>query len=217
MEQAHSIVVALSNAVEAKDSDLKDHCRHMTYRAARLGAFVGLRGAELESVAHGALLHDIGKIAIPVQLLHKVEPLTDEEWGRLRRHPGDRRQHLRAAAASRATSRPSSATTTSAGTARAIPMGCGARRSRSAPASWRSPTPTTSSCAVGRTRPRAATRRRSSSCSAVPAPSSTRPWCRCSSRRPSGWSRVCRRRAELPPAALLDRDLPIVPRVGVLG
>ena len=87
MEQAHAIVVALSNAVEAKDVDLKDHCRHMTYRAARLGAFVGLRGADLESVAHGALLHDIGKIAIPVQLLHKVEPLTDDEWARLRRHP----------------------------------------------------------------------------------------------------------------------------------
>ena len=86
-EQAHAIVVALSNAVEAKDSALKDHCRHMTYRAARLGAFVGLRGSDLESVAHGALLHDIGKIAIPVRLLHKVEPLTDDEWGRLRRHP----------------------------------------------------------------------------------------------------------------------------------
>jgi putative nucleotidyltransferase with HDIG domain len=77
----------LSNAVEAKDRDLKDHCRHMTYRAARLAAFVGLRGGDLESVAHGALLHDIGKIAIPVQLLHKVAPLTDDEWQRLRRHP----------------------------------------------------------------------------------------------------------------------------------
>jgi putative two-component system response regulator len=87
MERAHSAVVALSNAVEAKDVDLKDHCRYMAYRAARLAAYVGLRGHDLEAVAHGALLHDVGKIAIPVQLLHKVEPLVSGEWRELRRHP----------------------------------------------------------------------------------------------------------------------------------
>jgi len=43
MERAHAAVVALSNAVEAKDVDLKDHCRYMAYRAARLAAYVGLR------------------------------------------------------------------------------------------------------------------------------------------------------------------------------
>src|SRR5262249_20772837 len=85
MEQAHAAVVALSNAVKAMD--LKDHCRYMAYRAARLAAYVGLRDGELESVAHGALLHDVGKIAIPRTLLHKVEPLAASEWRELRRHP----------------------------------------------------------------------------------------------------------------------------------
>jgi putative two-component system response regulator len=87
MERAHAAVVALSNAVEAKDVDLKDHCRYMAYRAARLAAYVGLRDHELESVAHGALLHDVGKIAIPRPLLHKVEPLASAEWRELQRHP----------------------------------------------------------------------------------------------------------------------------------
>jgi len=87
MERAHAAVVALSNAVEAKDVDLKDHCRYMAYRAARLAAYVGLRGDDLESVAHGALLHDVGKIAIPRPLLHKVEPLAAAEWEQLQRHP----------------------------------------------------------------------------------------------------------------------------------
>lgn len=87
MERAHAAVVALSNAVEAKDVDLKDHCRYMAYRAARLAAYAGLRDHDLESVAHGALLHDVGKIAIPRPLLHKVEPLAADEWRELQRHP----------------------------------------------------------------------------------------------------------------------------------
>lgn len=87
MDQAHAIVVALSNAVQAKDTDLNDHCRHLAYRSARLGAYVGLRGHELEGVAYGALLHDIGKIGIPEDLLNKTGALTDDEHDRLRTHP----------------------------------------------------------------------------------------------------------------------------------
>lgn len=87
MEQAHAIVVALVNAVEAKDVDLKDHCRNLAYRAARLAAYVGLRDVELEGVAYGALLHDIGKIAMPEHILHKPGPLSDREVAEMRHHP----------------------------------------------------------------------------------------------------------------------------------
>lgn len=87
MEQAHAIVVALVNAVEAKDVDLKDHCRNLAYRAARLAAYVGLRDQELEGVAYGALLHDIGKIAVSEHILHKPGPLTDLETAEMRHHP----------------------------------------------------------------------------------------------------------------------------------
>jgi len=87
MEQAHDIVVALANAVEAKDLGLKDHCRYLAYRSARLAAYVGLRDGELEGVAYGALLHDIGKIGISEHVLHKPGPLTEDEFRVMREHP----------------------------------------------------------------------------------------------------------------------------------
>jgi putative two-component system response regulator len=87
MEQAHAIVVALVNAVEAKDRDLRDHCGRLAYRATRLAAYVGLRGYELEGVAYGALLHDVGKIAMPEHILRKPGPLTEDEAVTMRRHP----------------------------------------------------------------------------------------------------------------------------------
>jgi len=87
MEQAHDIVVALANAVEAKDLGLKDHCRYLAYRSARLAAYVGLREGELEGVAYGALLHDIGKIGISEHVLHKPGPLTEDEFRIMREHP----------------------------------------------------------------------------------------------------------------------------------
>ena len=42
---------------------------------------------QLEDVAAAGLLHDLGKLQIPEEILNKVEPLTDEEWAILRRHP----------------------------------------------------------------------------------------------------------------------------------
>ncbi len=87
MEQAHDIVVALANDVEAKDLGLKDHCRYLAYRSARLAAHVGLRDGELEGVAYGALLHDIGKIGIAEHVLHKPGPLTEAEFRVMREHP----------------------------------------------------------------------------------------------------------------------------------
>ena len=75
-------------------------------------------------MAYGALLHDVGKIGVPEHLLRKEGPLSDDEWMRHAPPPRDRRADLPAAAAPRAHSRRSSATTTNASMARAIPMGC---------------------------------------------------------------------------------------------
>src|SRR5687767_6158467 len=87
LERATQIVAALANAVEAKDLGLVHHCRWLAHHAARVGAKVGLRGEELEAVAYGALLHDVGKIGVPEHLLRKEGPLSDEEWMVMRRHP----------------------------------------------------------------------------------------------------------------------------------
>jgi putative two-component system response regulator len=102
MEQAHSIVAALANAVEAKDANLDNHCRRLAYRAARLAASVGITGQELEGVAYGALLHDIGKIAVPEALLQKTGKLDESEREVLRRHPEIGEQICRPLTASRA-------------------------------------------------------------------------------------------------------------------
>jgi putative two-component system response regulator len=87
LERATQIVAALANAVEAKDVGLVHHCRWLAHHAARVGANVGLRGEELEAVAYGALLHDVGKIGVPEHLLRKEGPLSDDEWSLMRRHP----------------------------------------------------------------------------------------------------------------------------------
>jgi cyclic di-GMP phosphodiesterase len=87
LERATQIVAALANAVEAKDAGLVHHCRWLAHHAARVGVQVGLRGEELEAVAYGALLHDVGKIGVPEHLLRKEGPLNEEEWSVMRRHP----------------------------------------------------------------------------------------------------------------------------------
>ncbi|MDP8905146.1 MAG: response regulator [Chloroflexota bacterium] len=87
LERATEIVAALSNAVEAKDAKLLDHCRWLARHAARMAVHVGLRGEELEAVAYGALLHDVGKIGVPEYLLRKEGPLSEDESGLMRRHP----------------------------------------------------------------------------------------------------------------------------------
>jgi len=78
LERAAQTVAALANAVEAKDVGLVHHCRWLAHHAARVGVNVGLRGEELEAVAYGALLHDVGKIGVPEHLLRKEGPLSDD-------------------------------------------------------------------------------------------------------------------------------------------
>jgi putative two-component system response regulator len=87
MDAAHTAVAALANAVEAKDPTTERHCQRLANLAARLGAQAGLEGIELEAVAYGALLHDVGKIGVPESILTKPTPLDTDEWELMRRHP----------------------------------------------------------------------------------------------------------------------------------
>jgi putative two-component system response regulator len=87
MDAAHAAVAALANAVEAKDPSTEHHCQRLANLAARLGAQAGLEGLDLEAVAYGALLHDVGKIGVPESILTKPGPLNPTEWGVMRSHP----------------------------------------------------------------------------------------------------------------------------------
>jgi putative two-component system response regulator len=102
LERATQIVAALANAVEAKDVGLVHHCRWLAHHAGRVGVQVGLRGEELEAVAYGALLHDVGKIGVPEHLLRKEGPLSEDEWTVMRRHPEIGERICRPLSASRA-------------------------------------------------------------------------------------------------------------------
>jgi putative two-component system response regulator len=87
METAQAVVAALANAVEAKDESTERHCQRMAGLAAQVGERVGMTDDELEGLAYGALLHDVGKIGVPEGILTKAGPLSPEEWTVLRRHP----------------------------------------------------------------------------------------------------------------------------------
>ena len=87
MDAAHTAVAALANAVEAQDPSTERHCQRLANLAARLGAQAGLEGIDLEAVAYGALLHDVGKIGVPEAILTKPSPLDVDEWELMRRHP----------------------------------------------------------------------------------------------------------------------------------
>lgn len=55
--------------------------------AARLARRFGISGSDLVNVRRGALLHDIGKMGIPVSILHKPGELSAEEWTEMHKHP----------------------------------------------------------------------------------------------------------------------------------
>jgi putative nucleotidyltransferase with HDIG domain len=70
-----------------RDRAAFDHARRVAALAARVASALGLDGAAVEEIERGALLHDIGKIAIPEAVLWKPAPLTDEERDIMRRQP----------------------------------------------------------------------------------------------------------------------------------
>jgi len=74
-------------ALEYRDRETEGHCRRVTSLSMQLADRVGLTGDEITQIHHGALLHDIGKMAIPDSILFKPGPLDDTEWEQMRKHP----------------------------------------------------------------------------------------------------------------------------------
>jgi len=81
-------VEALASAVDAKDRYTHGHIRRVQAYAAELATHLGVRDEkELLSIRAGALLHDIGKIAIPEYILNKPTVLTETEYEKMKIHP----------------------------------------------------------------------------------------------------------------------------------
>jgi putative nucleotidyltransferase with HDIG domain len=81
---------SLVAALDARDSETAGHSERVAELTMAIAAEMGLPAGseEWRYIAWGALLHDVGKIAIPDEILRKSSFLTDEEWESMRRHPG---------------------------------------------------------------------------------------------------------------------------------
>ncbi len=76
-----------ARAIELRDGDTEDHSRRVEALTLNLARTMGAYEDELLHMRRGALLHDIGKIAIPDGILLKAGKLTEEEWLIMKRHP----------------------------------------------------------------------------------------------------------------------------------
>ena len=84
----------LVKAIELRDLDTEQHSQRVVSMSVRLASYLGLNAEELLIIKRGALLHDIGKIAVPDNILRKPGPLTEEEWAIMRQHPVKAREIL---------------------------------------------------------------------------------------------------------------------------
>lgn len=76
----------LADAAELQDSYTADHASEVADLAVEVGRRLGFGGAELDRLRYGALLHDVGKIGVPGELLRKPGPLSPEERERMDEH-----------------------------------------------------------------------------------------------------------------------------------
>ena len=74
-------------ALDLRDRETEGHTKRVTEMTVRLARALGCTEEEIVHIRRGALLHDIGKIGIPDEILQKPGPLTDDEWVRMRKHP----------------------------------------------------------------------------------------------------------------------------------
>ncbi|HSB02456.1 MAG TPA: HD-GYP domain-containing protein, partial [Anaerolineales bacterium] len=72
---------------DARDRETEGHSLRVSRLTCLLGEEIGLSGHQLKALERGALLHDIGKIGINDDILHKPGKLTDDEWKVMRIHP----------------------------------------------------------------------------------------------------------------------------------
>ena len=80
-------IEGLTRALDLRDKETEEHTRRVSDMTVDLAVRLGSEDADLVHVRRGAILHDIGKVAIPDRILFKPGPLTEEEWKIMRLHP----------------------------------------------------------------------------------------------------------------------------------
>lgn len=87
LETADSVLCTLGLSVEARDPYTEGHCERLARNAVDLGRFLGLEEESIVALQRGGYLHDLGKIAVPDEILKKGSDLTPEEWVIMKQHP----------------------------------------------------------------------------------------------------------------------------------
>ena len=76
-----------SRAMDLRDQETENHTQRVTALTIKLAERAGFSGEELLQIRRGALLHDIGKLGVPDEILLKEGSLTEDEWKIMRQHP----------------------------------------------------------------------------------------------------------------------------------
>ncbi len=85
--KAPDVIAALLAALAAKDPITSAHTERCSWYAVKLAEELGLAEEETSTIRLASLLHDIGKLAVPDEVLFKPGPLNEEEWAIIKQHP----------------------------------------------------------------------------------------------------------------------------------
>jgi putative nucleotidyltransferase with HDIG domain len=80
-------VGAVVTAADARDHETSGHSFRVALYAVALGKAMGFHAEALKAIEWGALLHDVGKMVVPDEILRKMGPLTEGEWHIMKQHP----------------------------------------------------------------------------------------------------------------------------------
>ena len=83
----NSTLEGWAKALEIRDKETEGHSRRVTELSVKLAKKIGLAEEDIEHLRRGALLHDIGKMAIPDEILNKPDSLTPSEMEIMKQHP----------------------------------------------------------------------------------------------------------------------------------
>ncbi|MFH1135292.1 MAG: HD domain-containing phosphohydrolase [Pseudomonadota bacterium] len=84
----HEMSESLGRAIDAKDPYTKNHSEEVAVAAQAVALAMGFSPQQADVIHIAGHLHDIGKIGVPDRVLAKTGPLTEEEWGLIKKHPG---------------------------------------------------------------------------------------------------------------------------------
>ena len=87
-QESHTAAIyALAKMVETKDLYTRGHSERVSEAVLMLGRVLDLEEDRLQALGYAGLLHDVGKVGVPLSVLRKAGALTDEEMGEIKRHP----------------------------------------------------------------------------------------------------------------------------------